>query len=478
MSSLPLCQSGVEKPRATLRRALPVLVAIYTIFCADLSRAQLAPAPLVLEAPTTERKSGAPQLSELLDIAQRLMKNRLNNEAFELLKKSENELAGSPQFDFALGVSALDSGRPGQAVFALERLLAKEPNNAAARAELARALFTLKELEASKREFTLVNDSNPPNSVRIAINRYLDAIQIATQQQTQSAKLTKLTLDFGVSFDSNVNLGSAQSEWLLADGARLIPTASSLGQSASVAQIVASIEHQARLTAQSTAFFQASVNGKTTFVGPNVTFVTLDSAAGVASTRQSGVWTVSINAGHSQVNATALRNVFGTSVQWQKSITKTEKLGLYLQNFNMSFPNSPSQNARRTVVGATMARENLNGLLLVGLVSYTAESSQTNSPEFSFSAPTLRFIAEQPLGNEWLGTASLSLEDRKYKGVQLLFSGLTRRDREIDLKLSAEKKWSSALSIVPSIAFTSNASSLGPNDFKRHQIALTVKYRN
>lgn len=480
MHAKPLRQSGALTPCSRLSQKF---VSVLVISIGSLSTSCLAQQPpeamregqVLTVEPTTQLN----QLKELLETAQRLMRNRSNNEAFDLLKKSESQFAGIPQYDFALAVSALDSGRPGQAVFALERLLAKEPSNAPARAELARALFLLKELEASKREFTAVNESNPPNSVRGAINRYLDAIQIATdQQQTEGAKRTKFNLELSLGYDSNVNLGSAQSEWLLADGARLIPNESSLGQSAYAAQVVANIEHQARLTAQSTAFIQASFNGKTTFVGPNVTFVTLDSAAGVATTRQSGVWTVSINAGHSQVNGSALRNVIGTAVQWQKSITKTEKLGLYLQNFNMNFPNSSSQNARRAVIGATMARETSNGLLLVGLVSYTAESSRTNSPEYSFSAPTVRFIAERSLGNQWLGTASLSLEERKYKGVQLLFSGLERRDREFDIKLAAEKKFSSALSIVPSFAFTSNASTLGPNDFRRHQIGVTVKYRN
>lgn len=479
MHQEPLCQSGVSVVRAGLSRTIAVVVAWVLALVSFPTFAQSAPTPIDSVTLTAEQVSSAAQLKDLLDTAQRLMRNRLNNEAFDLLKKSESQFAGVPQYDFSLGVSALDAGRPGQAVFALERLLAKEPTNAPARAELARALFTLKELEASKREFTSVNESNPPTNVRSAINRYLDAIQIATdQQQSKGAQRTKLNIELSLGFDSNVNLGSAQSEWLLADGARLIPNQSSLGQEAYAAQVVANIEHQMRLTDQSVAFFQASLNGKTTFIGPNVTFVTVDSAAGVASTRQSGVWTVSINAGHSQVNGSALRNVIGTSVQWQKSITKTEKLGLYLQNFNMSFPNSPSQNARRAVIGATMARENSSGLLLVGLVSYTFESSRTDSPEFSFSAPTVRFIAERPLSSQWLGTAALSIEERNYKGVQLLFSGLKRRDREFDVRLSAEKKFSDALSLVPSVAFTSNASTLGPNDFRRHQIGLTVKYRH
>jgi outer membrane protein len=419
-------------------------------------------------------------LNELLDNAQRLLNNKLPGEAFARLNKHLDRFAGEPKFDYLLGISALDSGHPGQAVFALERAVASDPNNAPARAELARALFALRELDAAKREFNDVKTSNPPNAVSVSIDRYLDAIKGLSEQQRAAQQQSSLTFtaDLALGFDSNINSGSAQSEWLLADGARLIPTNGSLGQSAWSARLASGFEYQTKVNADMTAFAQAGFNARKAFVGSNLSFVTLDTAAGVAYTRQSGVWTVAINAGHAQVNQTSLRNVIGTSVQWQRSISKTEKAGLFIQMFDLRFPNSSTQNAQRVVLGATAARETDNGMVFVGAVSINSERSKTNSAEFSFTAPNVRVLAEWPLSNQWRAFASATIEQRKYQGVQELFSGLKRRDTEIDLKLSGEKQISNALTLVPSIGYTHNASTLGPNDYRRTQIGLSFKYRH
>ncbi|WP_417617104.1 tetratricopeptide repeat protein, partial [Parasphingorhabdus sp.] len=46
---------------------------------------------------------------------------------------------GDPDYDMTLGLAALDSGRYGEAILAFQRVLAVQPDNARAQAELARA---------------------------------------------------------------------------------------------------------------------------------------------------------------------------------------------------------------------------------------------------------------------------------------------------------------------------------------------------
>ncbi len=439
----------------------------------NVAQAQTIPA-------TTQAQSGQSQesLAQLLDEATRLLNSKMAAQAYASLLKQADRFTGEPRFDYLLGISALDSGRPGQAVFALERVVANDPKNGPARAELARALFTLRELESAKREFNDVKKSNPPSAVSASIDRYLNAIKGLSDQQNGPQSLLTLTAEAGLSYDSNINAGSSQSEWVLGDGARLIPTEASLGQSAWAARLAGGLEYQTKLNANLTAFAQVGFNARKAFVGSKLSFVTLDTSVGVASTRQSEVWTVAINAGHAQVNQTSLRNVIGTSVQWQRSISKTEKAGLFIQMFDLRFPNSSLQNAQRVVLGGTAARETSDGVILIGALSFNSERSKTDSPEFSFRAPNVRVLAEWPASNQWRVFASATVEQRRYTGVQELFSGLKRRDTEIDLKLSGEKQISTALTLVPSIGYTHNASTIGPNDYRRTQIGLSFKYRH
>ena len=67
------------------------------------------------------------------------------NAAFSYAQKHRAEQEGDPDFDFYYGVAAIDTGNVSQGVFALERVLAVQPNNHAARLELARGYFILEE---------------------------------------------------------------------------------------------------------------------------------------------------------------------------------------------------------------------------------------------------------------------------------------------------------------------------------------------
>src|SRR5262245_2484764 len=54
--------------------------------------------------------------------------------AYDLLAPLQSERAGDPEYDYLLGVAALGIGHNTEAVFALERVLAVQPNSAPARA--------------------------------------------------------------------------------------------------------------------------------------------------------------------------------------------------------------------------------------------------------------------------------------------------------------------------------------------------------
>jgi Flp pilus assembly protein TadD len=65
----------------------------------------------------------------LTDQAKALLEAGKPGEAYTLLAAQESARAGEPGFDFLLGLAALDIGQNTRAVFALERVLALEPNS-------------------------------------------------------------------------------------------------------------------------------------------------------------------------------------------------------------------------------------------------------------------------------------------------------------------------------------------------------------
>ena len=83
-------------------------------------------------------------------------------QAFQLLEPHEQARAGDPAYDYLLGIAAIDSGELTRGVFALERVLAVNPNHAQARAEIARAYFLMGENKVARQEFEQVKQARPP----------------------------------------------------------------------------------------------------------------------------------------------------------------------------------------------------------------------------------------------------------------------------------------------------------------------------
>ncbi|MEQ8742257.1 tetratricopeptide repeat protein, partial [Parasphingorhabdus sp.] len=78
---------------------------------------------------------------------------------------------GDPDYDMTLGLAALDSGRYGEAILAFQRVLAVQPDNARAQAELARAYAMAGDVDTARAEFETVR-GNPsiPDPVRNRID--------------------------------------------------------------------------------------------------------------------------------------------------------------------------------------------------------------------------------------------------------------------------------------------------------------------
>lgn len=111
-----------------------------------------------------------------LEQASRLVEQGQSQAAYDLLKPLEEERAGDAEFDYVYGLSALDSGRPLEAVFALERAVDVAPQNGPARAELARAYLALGDTDDARSEFDKLNDMQLPSDVQQTVDRYISNI--------------------------------------------------------------------------------------------------------------------------------------------------------------------------------------------------------------------------------------------------------------------------------------------------------------
>src|SRR5512135_3441821 len=141
-----------------------------------------------------------------LERAKQLLVEREPKQAYDMLAPLEPQRAGDPEFDYLLGIAALDSGEVERAIFALERVLAVQPDNALARAEIARAYYLAGERDTARREFENVKQEKIPEKARETVDRYLSAIAASEVTRVQAY------FEMGIGSDSNVNAATASSQ--------------------------------------------------------------------------------------------------------------------------------------------------------------------------------------------------------------------------------------------------------------------------
>ncbi len=169
-----------------------------------------------------------PQVVGLLRQAQELLAEHRAKDACTLLEPREIDLGGTPFYDYLLGICLLDTSHPRDAVFALERVVAAQPDFAGARMELARAYYEVGQLKDARIQFRYLLSQAPPPETRAVIEHYIAALdgRSATGGSRWSGQI-----QLGGGYDSNANGSTNEQNFLgFTLNPRNVQTGSSFGE--------------------------------------------------------------------------------------------------------------------------------------------------------------------------------------------------------------------------------------------------------
>ncbi len=151
-----------------------------------------------------------PEVPAQLQQAEALIRDNKAEEAYSLLAPLESSLAGNVEYDYLLGISAINSGKPSQAVFALERVQATNPQYKDSGLWLAIAYYRSGDIERAKPAFENVLAQSGSAETRDTAQRYLDTLeQEEARKRNHPALLGKL--EAGIGHDSNITNSSPAS---------------------------------------------------------------------------------------------------------------------------------------------------------------------------------------------------------------------------------------------------------------------------
>lgn len=142
--------------------------------------------------------------SALIRNAQQLLAAGNAKQAYMQLIDAQDRLSDNVEYNYLLGLAALDSGKIDEAIIALERVLAANPKNAGAKLDLARAYFVVGSLDLAEVSFRELSVSNPPAETRVVIDRYLDAINTKRKESKQSQQKLFAWGETSLGYDTNI----------------------------------------------------------------------------------------------------------------------------------------------------------------------------------------------------------------------------------------------------------------------------------
>jgi tetratricopeptide (TPR) repeat protein len=409
----------------------------------------------------------------LTDRAKQLLGARQHKQAYDLLLPQEPNRAGDPEFDYLLGIAAIDAGDPERGIFALERVLALQPNNHVARAEIARAYLAVGEKEAARREFETVRRQQIPEDAKASIDRYLSAIAASDITQVRGY----MEVAFG--YDSNVNSATAQNQIAVPSLGGLLFNISSGNRRDSP---FGSFSGGANFTRKVGESF-AVIGGASAFMKANpfedaFDTYTWDANLGGRLTSGKNAFTLAGQFQEFGVDFARYREAAGLVAQWQHNYHERRQSSIYAQFTDLKYPTQPIRDAERGVLGiaygTALTNAEYSPVIFASVYGGQEREKADGVPHLGHDLAGIRLGGQMRLGTGINAFANASFERRLYGGTEPLFL-VRRADEQYDVSVGVTYLLRAATTLIGQISHTSNDSNVVLNDFDRTLVSVALR---
>lgn len=394
--------------------------------------------------------------------------------AYLLLESLESERAGDAAYDYLLGIAAIDSGHNTRGVFALERVLAVEPNNARARAEIARAYLALGETATARQEFNTVKKQDIPDEVARTIDHYLDAVnRIDFATRTTIRGYAEAT----IGHDNNVNVGPNRNSVAIPGFGNLPFTLSkdSKANPDMFGTLGAGLNLRHPLTPNLALTAGLSGWQRMNFTRPKFDTANTDVNLGLVFNQERN--TFSLTAQHNEfwLDDQGFRSATGITGQWQYNLNSHNQFSTFIQYSDLDYDQQSIRNADRWVYGGAYAHALKTGeVIFASLYGVQEKEKARNVPFLGYEGFGFRAGAQTSSSKALMYFGSVSLEQRHYGGDDPAFLK-TRVDTQYDLNLGATYRIDRDWSVTPRVTYTKNDSNADLNDYHREVVSVTLR---
>lgn len=392
--------------------------------------------------------------------------------AYSALKLQEVNRTGDPEYDLALGLAALESGRHGEAIIAFQRILAQQPNNARAQAELARAYAIAGDIDTARAEFATVRgDPSIPDPVR---NRIDGLVRTLDQQIAGGPSEITGYLDVEGGYDSNINTATDAISITLPLFAFLGPATlngAAREQDAGFYQIQGGISGSTPLSRQTRLFGSVLGNWRDNVDSRFVDQASAVGTIGISYSLANGdVVSLSGQGQRFWLGHSGYRTSVGGDLRYTKRLSQNRALSVSGQYFRLNYDGNPLQDAERFSGSITYADDQVYG----GIGGGKEETRRPGADQLSYGFVNAQMGGEFDLGNKAAIIVGASVEHRDYDSRDPLFLK-GRKDIQYDASLGVRYAFTDALSVRPRVTYTRNDSNIGLYDYDRWTASVGVR---
>lgn len=442
---------------------------------AELDQAEPAEAAEAAEAASNEVE--ALEFEDLVEAAGRLMQRGQARQAWALLAPREGEFAGDIEYDYLLGIAALDTGRPAPASLAFERILVQRPNHAGARMGLARAWFGLGDYERARAEFETLRDMDPPQRARVAIARYLDIIDDRTLPPVR----TRLTgnMAVGGGYDSNVNRATDRETVAIPalGGFELSLSEDSQETSDNYGHLAGGVLLEHALSESVAIFGGVDGSGRAHFDERQYDTLRGDLRAGIRLRTDRHYYTLGLSGGQLWVDGSRNRTATGLNAQWRWLATRNDQLALFTRANRFRHPDTLDvQDADQVLLGASWLRNLGAGgrtrmsLTLLG----GTETARGGRSDGDMTLVGARAGLQHLLRQDLLIVGSGGIRQDSYDQQNAIFQR-EREDTPVDLSLHLDWRLDGEWTVRPALSYLDHDSNIPVNEFDRVDLSLTLR---
>ena len=411
-------------------------------------------------------------------------------QAYADLAPLQATLVGQPEYDYLLGVAALDSGRIDEAIIAFERVLALIPNHAGAQMDIARAYYAAGSFDLAEAAFLKLRAANPPPAAEQAIGRYIEAIN--SRRNLTRAGWTGYG-ELGLGYDSNItgvpqDFGAAAEQSFALVG--IEPTGNSVKRSAGFVQGAIGAEYSRPLQRGWSVFAGGDLRGRAYHEEHNFNSAAADVRVGTALNSGANQWRGMLSYQHFNQEGDAPgdpkptndRRMGGLNLDWRHAADTRTQYGLGLQVNAVRFPTNEIEDFDQVFVSGSwlksFERPGVPLLYLTAFGSYDQAKNKfadgvTDKSKTLMGARAYFQYSHTPKLQGFTGLALIHRQDiDDFARSTTVAKG---KDNYGEVLLGFAWQFREKCTLRLQYIYSKNASNIDIYDFDRHEVQSTIR---